>query len=157
MKSKNMVGLGRVVISRRERIVMLEPFDKGLLATTLHYAYEIRNATEYFEDIPDIKLSGEMVELAEHILETKAGHFDATEFEDRYENAVVEMLKRKQAGLPPAEQPEATAPTNVVNLIDALRRSIDAEQPAASRGKAAAKKPAKEAERRPTKGARKAG
>jgi len=157
MKRKNMVGLGRVVISRRERIVMLEPFDKGLIATTIHYAYEIRNAAEYFDDIPEIKLPGEMVELAEHILETKAGHFDASEFEDRYENAVVEMLKRKQAGLPPAEQPETAAPTNVVNLMDALRRSVEGEKPAASRGKTAAKKPAKEAERRPTKGARKAG
>jgi DNA end-binding protein Ku len=111
MKRKNMVGLGRVVISRRERIVMLEPFDKGLIATTLHYAYEIRNAAEYFEDIPEIKLPGEMVALAEHILETKAGHFDASEFEDRYETAVVEMLKRKQAGLPAAEQTEVAAPT----------------------------------------------
>ena len=91
--------------------------------------------------------------MAEHILETKAGHFDATEFEDRYENAVVEILKRKQAGLPPAEQPEAAAPTNVVNLMDALRRSIDAEKPArAAPGKAAdRKKPAKEPERRPGK------
>ena len=159
MKRKSMVGLGRVVISRRERIVMLEPFDKGLMATTLHYAYEIRNAAEYFEDIPSIKLPGEMVELAEHILDTKAGHFDATEFEDRYENAVVEMLKRKQAGLPPAEQPEAAAPTNVVNLMDALRRSVDAEKPgrAAPSKAAEGKKPAKEPERRPAKGARKAG
>jgi len=154
MKRKNMVGLGRVVISRRERIVMLEPFDKGLMATTLHYAYEIRNAAEYFEDIPSIKLPGEMVELAEHILETKAGHFDASEFEDRYETAVVEMLKRKQAGLPPAEQPEAAAPTNVVNLMDALRRSVEGEKPAA-RGKSAdRKKPAKEPERRPAKARR---
>jgi DNA end-binding protein Ku len=158
MKRKDMVGLGRVVISRRERIVMLEPFDKALMATTLHYAYEIRNAAEYFEDIPEIKLPGEMVELAEHILETKAGHFDASEFEDRYENAVVEMLKRKQAGLPPAEQPEAAAPTNVVNLMDALRRSVEAERPAAALSKAAErKKAAKQPEQRAGKGARKAG
>ncbi len=159
MKRKNMVGLGRVVISRRERIVMIEPFDKGLMATTLHYAYEIRNAAEYFEDIPSIKLPGEMIELAEHILDTKAGHFDATEFEDRYETAVVEMLKRKQAGLPPAEQPEAAAPTNVVSLMDALRRSVEGKKPARKApGKVAdRKKPSKEAERRPAKGARKAG
>ncbi len=156
MARKNMVGLGRVVISRRERIVMLEPREKGLVATTLHYAYEIRNATEYFDDIPDMKLPGEMVELAEHILETKAGHFDASEFEDRYENAVVGMLKRKQAGLPPEQQPEAAAPTNVVNLMDALRRSVEAEKPAAP-GKAERKKAAKEPERRPAKRARKAG
>src|SRR5205807_6040207 len=122
--------------SRRERIVMLEPFDKGLMATTLHYAYEIRSAAEYFDDIPDMKLPGEMVDLAEHILETKAGHFDASEFEDRYETAVVEMLKRKQAGQPPAEQPATAAPTNVVNLMDALRRSVEAEKP----GRAAASK-----------------
>src|SRR5207247_7412951 len=145
MKRKNMVGLGKVVISRRERIVMLEPLDNGLMATTLRYAYEVRDAKPYFEDIPAVKLPDEMVELAEHILETKAGHFDASEFEDRYETAVVEMLKRKQAGLPPAEQPEAAAPTNVVNLMDALRRSVDAERPAAPRSKAAdRKKPAKE-------------
>jgi DNA end-binding protein Ku len=150
MARKNMVGLGRVVISRRERIVMLELRDKGLVATTLHYAYEIRNATEYFADIPDMKLPGEMIELAQHILETKAGHFDASEFEDRYENAVVEMLKRKQAGLPPEEQPEAAPPTNVVNLMDALRRSVEAERPAAARGKATERK-------KPTKGARRAG
>src|SRR5439155_5776890 len=102
---------------------------------TLHYAYEIRNAAEYFEDLPSIKLPGEMVGLAEHILETKAGHFDATEFEHRYENAVVEMLKRKQAGLPPAEQSEAAAPTNVANLMDALRRSVETERPTVARGK----------------------
>jgi DNA end-binding protein Ku len=157
MKRKNMVGLGRAVISRRERIVMLEPFDKGLMATTLRYAYEVRDTSEYFDDIPSIKVPGEMIELAEHILDTKAGHFDPAEFEDRYETAVVEMLKRKQAGLPPEAQPEAAPPTNVVNLMDALRRSIDAEKPAAARGKAAdRKKPAKEAERRTGK-ARKAG
>src|SRR5260370_25676344 len=157
MRRKNMVGLGRVVISRRERIVMVEPFNKGLMATTLHDAYEIRNDAEYFEDIASIKLPGEMVELAEHILETKAGHFDATEFEDRYETAVVEMLKRKQAGLPPAEQPEAAAPTNVVNLMDALRRSVEGEKPGRAAASKSAKKSAKEPERRPAKGARKAG
>src|SRR5262249_34267378 len=97
MAHKKMDGLGRVVIARRERMLILEPRDTGLVATPLHYAYEIRNAAEYFDDIPDMKLPGEMVELAEHILDTKAGHFDPSEFEDRYENAVVEMLKRKQA------------------------------------------------------------
>src|SRR5437588_2294400 len=130
MKRKNMVGLGRVVISRRERIVMLEPHGKGLIATTLHYAYEIRKVAEYFDDIPSMKLPGEMVELAEHILETKAGHFDPSEFEDRYENAVVEMLRRKQAGMPIQQQPEAAAPSNVVNLMDAMRRYVYREIPA---------------------------
>ncbi len=139
MKRKNMVGLGKVVISRRERIVMLESFDKGLIATTLRYAYEVRDAKTYFEDIPEMKLSDEMVELAEHILETKAGHFDPAEFEDRYENAVVEMLKQKQAGMPVRKEAPVAAPSTVVNLMDALRRSVQKEQPAAKKGKPAEK------------------
>jgi DNA end-binding protein Ku len=139
MKRKNMVGIGRVVISRRERIVMLEPFDKGLMATTLRYAYEIRDAVPYFEDLPALKLPDEMVKLAEHILDTKAGHFDPTEFEDRYEIAVVEMLKQKQAGMPPKKEAPVAAPSTVINLMDALRRSIQKDQPAAKKGKAAEK------------------
>jgi DNA end-binding protein Ku len=140
MKRKDMVGLGKVVISRRERIVMLEPFDKGLMATTLRYAYEVRDTKPYFEDIPSLKLPDEMVELAEHILETKTGHFDPAEFEDRYETAVTEMLKQKQAGLPPTKEAPVSAPSTVVNLMDALRRSIQKEQPAAKKGKTAAEK-----------------
>src|SRR5436309_3989441 len=136
MKRKNMVGLGKVVISRRERIVMLEPFDKGLMATTLRYGYEVRDAVPYFEDIPSMKLPDEMIELAEHILQTKAGHFDPAEFEDRYENAVVEMLKQKQAGMPVKKEAPVASPATVVNLMDALRRSVQAERPAARKTKA---------------------
>jgi DNA end-binding protein Ku len=139
MRRKSMVGLGKVVISRRERIVMLEPFDKGLMATTLRYGYEIRDAKPYFEDLPEMKLPDEMIELAEHILETKAGHFDPAEFEDRYENAVVETLKQKQAGMPVKKEVPVATPGTVVNLMDALRRSIQKEQPAAKKGKAAEK------------------
>jgi DNA end-binding protein Ku len=139
MKRKNMVGLGKVVISRRERIVMLEPFDKGLMATTLRYAYEVRDTKPYFEDIPSLKLPDEMVELAEHILETKTGHLDPAEFEDRYETAVTEMLKQKQAGLPPTKEAPTAPPPTVVNLMDALRRSIETGRPAEKKGKAAEK------------------
>ena len=133
MKRKNMVGLGKVVISRRERIVMLEPFDQGLMATTLRYGYEIRDANPYFEDLPEMKLPDEMVKLAEHILDTKSGHFDPAEFEDRYENAVVEMLKQKQAGMPVRKEAAIPPPSTVVNLMDALRRSIEGERPAAKK------------------------
>src|SRR6266566_1122963 len=137
MKRKNMVGLGKVVISRRERIVMLEPLDQGLMATTLRYAYEVRDAKPYFEDIPPVELPNEMVELAEHILDTKAGHFDPAEFEDRYENSVVEMLKQKQAGMPVRKEAPVATPGTVVNLMDALRRSVAADRPAAKKAKAA--------------------
>jgi DNA end-binding protein Ku len=97
-----------------------------------------------------MKLPNEMVELAEHILDTKAGHFDPAEFEDRYENAVVEMLKQKQAGMPVKKEAPIAAPSTVVNLMDALRRSIQAEQrpAAAKKAKAPAEKICRQAGRR---------
>src|SRR5205807_4561744 len=87
MREKQMVGLARVVLTRREHVVMLEPFDKGLLATTLRYPYELRDHAEYFEDITDLKLPAEMKKLAAHIVETKAAHFEPKNFEDHYEKA----------------------------------------------------------------------
>ena len=137
-----MVGLGRVVLTRRERVVMLEAFDKGLLATALRYAYEVREPGAYFEDIPDLKLPAEMSQLAGHIIETKAGHFDPKKFEDHYENALVELLRKKQAGrvIEPVRD-EGAAPQRVINLMDALRASIGAEtqkKPAAASTKARA-------------------
>jgi DNA end-binding protein Ku len=131
-----MVGLGKVVISRRERIVMLEPFDKGLMATTLRYAYEVRDTKPYFEDIPSLKLPDEMVELAEHILETKTGHFDPAEFEDRYETAVTEMLRQKQAGLRLTKEAPTALPSTVVNLMDGASTVDSARTTAAKKGKA---------------------
>src|ERR1043165_9547881 len=98
MRDKKMVGVGKVVISKRERPIILEPLGKGMRGMTLRYPYEIRKEDEYFAEIPDVKLPKEMLQLAEHIVETKAGDFDPSEFEDTYESAVVEMLKRKQAG-----------------------------------------------------------
>jgi DNA end-binding protein Ku len=97
IRDKGMVALGRVVLSRREHVVMLEAFDKGLLATTLRYPYEVREATAYFEDVPDLKLPKEMKDLAAHIVDSKATKFDPTSFQDHYETALVEMLRAKQA------------------------------------------------------------
>ncbi len=130
MRGKDMVALGRIVLSKRERVIALQPWQKGLLGTTLRYAYEVRSADEYFSDIPDIKIPKEMLQLAEHILDSKAGDFDPSTFVDHYEEAVVEMLKRKQAGMPVAKQKPAPAASNVINLMDALRRSIAAEDKA---------------------------
>ena len=94
----NIVALGRVVLTRREHVIALEPRDRGLLGLTLRYPYEVRNEAEYFEDIPELKLSKEMLDLATHIVNTKSGHFDPAQFEDRYETALVELLKKKEAG-----------------------------------------------------------
>src|SRR5215470_4735586 len=131
IRDRNVVGLGRVVLTRRERVVMLEAFEKGLLATSLRYAYEVRDAGAYFEEIPELKLPKEMSELAGHIIQTKAAHFDPKKFEDHYENALVELLRTKQAGRAIAPiRDEAPTPQRVINLMDALRASIgsDAEK-----------------------------
>jgi DNA end-binding protein Ku len=144
MKGKGMVALGRVVLNKRERVIALEPHGKGILATTLRYPYEVRKAEEHFEDIPDVKIPGEMLKLAEHILDTKAADFDPSTFEDHYETALVELLKKKQAGFQPPQRKEGvTAPRNVINLMDALRASIatDTKKPkAASKRAGSAKK-----------------
>jgi DNA end-binding protein Ku len=133
MRGKEMVGLGRVVLSKRERVIVLEPWDKGLIATTLRYPYEIRDAKEYFADIPELTVEPEMLKLAEHILQNKATDFDPSRFVDRYEEAVVEMLKQKQAGIVVSRERAVPRPQNVLNIMDALRQSIALEQaPSAS-------------------------
>jgi DNA end-binding protein Ku len=143
MREKKMAGLARVVLTRREHVVMLEPFDKGLLATTLRYPYELRDQADYFGDLPELKLPAEMMKLAAHIVDTKAGHFDPKKFEDHYEKALVELLKSKQAGLPVETIGEEKSAPRVINLMDALKASINAS----------AKKPAAAStgERRPAK------
>jgi DNA end-binding protein Ku len=127
IREKGLVALGRVVVSRREYVVMLEAFEKGLLATTLRYAYEVREPAAYFEDIPDLKLPAEMKQLAAHILDTKAAHFEPTKFTDHYETALVELLRAKQAGRIVEAPKDEPAPQRVINLMDALRASIGAE------------------------------
>ena len=94
----NMVAIGRVVLTRREHIIALELKGRGLVGLTLRYPYEVRDEKAYFEDIPDVKLPKDMLDLAAHIVETKSGHFDPAQFEDRYENALVDLLKKKEAG-----------------------------------------------------------
>jgi DNA end-binding protein Ku len=139
MHDKAMAALGRVVLSKRERVLMLQPWGKGLLGTTLRYPYEVRQETAYFEDIPDVKISKDMLQLAEHILETKRAKFDASQFHDRYEQAIVELINVKKAGMP-ARQKDKLIPRVVAgtDLMAALRQSIAAE---AANDKAAAVKP----------------
>jgi DNA end-binding protein Ku len=143
MRDKKVVGLARVVLTRREHVVMLEAFDKGLLATTLRYAYELRDQGDYFEDIPDAKMPAEMMKLAAHIVETKAGHFDPKEFEDHYEKAMIELLKSKQAGLPVEAVGEETSAPRVINLMDALKASINASSKKPAAASAGERRPAK--------------
>lgn len=126
MRRRDMVGLAKVVLFRRERVIMLEPRAKGLIGTVLRYDYEVRDDKAYFEEIPPVVIAKEMLDLASYIIDTKAAHFDPTQFKDRYQDAVVEFIRAKRAGRPVAPPHEAK-PTNVVNLMEALRRSIAAE------------------------------
>jgi DNA end-binding protein Ku len=134
MAKEDLAGLARVVVYRRERLLLLQPRGKGLLATALRYANEVRDEKDYFDDIPNIKVPADMLKLATHILDTKKGHFDPDKFEDRYETALTKLIDAKRAGksAPTIAEPK---PSNVINLMDALRRSAKAERsaPAAKR------------------------
>ena len=150
MKGKGMVALGRVVMAKRERVIALEAEGKGLLGMTLRYPYEVRDAAGYFDEIPEVDVPSDMLKLAEHILETKAGDFDPSQFDDHYEVALVEMLRQKQTGVVPKAEPTARPSTNVVNLMDALKKSLAQEggsraakpAPAKAKKRAAAKEEA---------------
>ncbi len=127
MRKEDLAGLARVVIYRREHLLLLRPRGKGLLATTLRYKNEVRNEKDYFDEIENIKVPPDMLRLAVHILETKKGHFNPVKFEDRYENALQALIKAKRAGKAPPVLAE-TRPSNVINLMDALRRSARADR-----------------------------
>jgi DNA end-binding protein Ku len=135
MRKEDLAGLARVVIYRREHLLLLRPRGKGLMATTLRYKNEVRDEKDYFDEIEDIKVPADMLKLATHILDTKKGHFKPEKFDDRYEDALKDLIKAKRAGKAPPTVEEAP-PSNVINLMDALRRSAKADrrQPARKSG-----------------------
>jgi DNA end-binding protein Ku len=143
MRDKDKVALSRIVLANRERLIALSCRDKGFLMMTLRTADEVRDSADYFTDIQDEEPEQEMLDLAEKLIEQKSGKFDPSEFRDRYHDAVVEMVKAKIKGQEPvlAKAPERG---KVINLMDALRRSLEeAKPPAESKPrKPAPKKPA---------------
>jgi DNA end-binding protein Ku len=136
------VAIGRLVLTSREHIIALEAMDKGLIGTLLRYPYEVRDPAEYFDDIQDVRVTKDMLDLARHIVEQKAGNFDPDKFEDHYETALVDLINKKRAGTPitPKERPRGE---NVVDLMDALRKSIGGDAAAPPASKKPAKKPKK--------------
>jgi DNA end-binding protein Ku len=148
MRGKGMVGLGRVVLSKRERVMMLQPRGNGLLGTTLRYPYEVRDEQIYFGDIAEVKIPKDMLTLAEHILESKAAKFDASKFHDRYEEAIVAMLNEKKAGLPVSKQRELPRVIAGTDLMAALRQSIERAKETAPKQAAAVAPKGKKAAKR---------
>jgi DNA end-binding protein Ku len=124
MKKQDRVALARIVLTNREHIIAIEPLGKGLLGTTLRFDYEVRDEEAYFEDIRNPKVTKDMVELAGHILETKAGHFDPAKYKDEYEDALKALVKRKAAGKPIKQAEKEETRGNVTNLMDALKQSL---------------------------------
>jgi DNA end-binding protein Ku len=130
IKKKGVVGIGRVVLSTREHVIALEPRDAGILGVLLHYPYEVRKPEKYFADIPRVETPKEMIDLATHIIDTMAGHCDPEMFDDRYEVAMREVIRRKQAGEKIILVDHAKPTT--ISLMDALRASLGQRRPAAS-------------------------
>jgi DNA end-binding protein Ku len=128
MAHKTMVALGRLVLAKRERVIALEPYGKGLLGTTLRYPYEVRDAADYFADLPELALTPDILALAEQILESKVADFDPKSFRDGYEEALLAHLKAKQAGIAQEPKPTFVTPRRVINLMEALRRSVDEDK-----------------------------
>ncbi|MCK1733941.1 Ku protein [Bradyrhizobium sp. 138] len=144
IREMDKVAIGRVVLTNREHIIGLEPMGKGLVGTLLRYPYEVRSEQEYFDEIQDVKVTKDMLDLAKHIVNQKAGQFDPEKFEDHYETALIELINQKRAGKPitPKSKP---VPGNVVDLMEALRRSVGGAAAETAATKKPAKKPRKAA------------
>jgi DNA end-binding protein Ku len=148
MKRKDKVALARVVLSNREHVIALKPLGKGLLGTTLRYPYELRDEDDYFDDIPSPRISKDMVDLAAHILDTKATKFDPHEFKDKYEIALKALVKRKAAGKKIEVSEEKEEKSNVIDLMDALKQSLGRKNAAASSAKSRKRTPRRRTKKR---------
>jgi Ku protein len=131
MRAKDVVGMGRIVLARRERPIIVEPMGNGIRAITLRYSHEVRDEASYFAEIQNLKLPDEMLRVAQHIVETKMSDFDPAFLEDRYRTVLISKLKEKRAELPKTAVPTRPSAQNVISLMDVLKRSLAAERPAA--------------------------
>lgn len=151
MAKTNKVALGRVVMAQRERLMALEPRDGGIVATTLRDRDELREAAKYFEGLDEAKASREMVTIAEKIIRQKEGKFDPSTFKDRYEDALRDLIAQKEKGRKIVRPKEPSAPHNVIDLMEALKASLNEKGGARTSAKAPAKKSAASSARRPAR------
>jgi DNA end-binding protein Ku len=142
IRKEGMVAIGKVVFTSREHIIALEARDMGMLGITLRYPYEVRKQEEYFNDIKDEKVPKDMLDLALHIVNTKRAEFNPEAFEDQYEDALKTLIEKKAKGEKIEPAKERPAPS-VVNLMDALRASVDVEKKKAPAPSIRARRPAK--------------
>lgn len=142
LENKKMAGLARIVLYQRERPCLIEPFGNGMLLTTLRYGDTVRQADEAYEGIDKVKIDPDLLEVATRVIERKQTKFDPSTFEDRYEKAVLDLIKsRKKSGKKaPARQVEEK-PSNVINLFDALKKSLAAGKGGKDDDEPTAKKP----------------
>jgi DNA end-binding protein Ku len=138
IRREGMVAIGKIVFTSREHIFALEARGKGMMGLTLRYPYEVRKEEDYFDEITDQKLTKDMLDLAAHIVEQKRAKFQPEKFEDRYEDALKELLQKKQKGVK-IQAPKTRAPSNVVNLMEALRASVQSERRSDSPRKASSR------------------
>jgi DNA end-binding protein Ku len=155
IEEEGMMALGRVVFTSREHVIALEARGKGIMGITVRYPYEVRDEKDYFGDIPSERVSKDMLDLAKHIIKTKTGHFKPDKFEDRYEDALKDLLRKKDKG-ETIEAPREPRSDNVINLMDALRQSVKGERKSNSRRRRATH-PRKTSKRRAMTRDRKAG
>lgn len=141
MAAKKKAGLARIVLFQRERPAIIEPFGRGMLLTTLRYDRTVRQPDTVLDDIPNLKTDKEMIELARNVIEKNASKFDPSEFDDKYEEAVIELIRAKRAGKK-ISRPRQTEekPSNVVNLFDALKKSLAADNDEGSSGRSSSKR-----------------
>ena len=125
IRKEGMVALAKVVFTSREHVIAIEARGKGMMGVTLRYPYEVRKEEDYFDDIENERVPKDMLELATHIVGTKKGKFQPEKFEDRYEDALKDLIRKKRKGVK-IEAPKESAASNVVNLMDALRQSVKA-------------------------------
>jgi Ku protein len=139
MKRKDKVALARVVLSNREHVIALRPLGKGCW---LRYPYELRDEDDYFDDIPNPRISKDMIDLAAHIIDTKASKFDPHKLKDKYETALKALVKRKAAGKTLEVPEEKAEESNVIDLMDALKQSLGRKKVSPSTSKRKKRAPA---------------